>query len=107
MSSRERKRLSTAVDEETLEKVQYWAKKREVSQNVYLREALEEKLKRENGDYDLPTLEIQRLNQLIDAMTSMSQNLESLERVVVSGFESLLGLTRGDNYLLDTDDEGF
>ena len=55
------------------------------------------------GDYELAPLEVQRLNQIIDILTAFSSNVQSLERVVTSGFDSLLSLTKGDNYLLDED----
>lgn len=58
----------------------------------------------QNGNYQLPTLEAQRLNQLIDGMAVMSRNMQSLEQVVTSGFDSLIGLTRGDNYLYEESD---
>lgn len=87
---------------DTNQRLDYWRKKRGLaSDNEYIALAVEEKIARENGDYDLPTLEIQRLNQIIDEMRANSTNLANLERVVTSGFGSLLGLTRGDSYLLD------
>ena len=65
-------------------------------ENVYRR--------RENLDYDLPTLEIARLNELVDQVAALAKNSANLERVVTTGFDSLIGLTRGDNYLLDDED---
>ena len=59
-----------------------------------------------NQDYDLPALEIQRLNQLVDTITVLSSNVGSLQDVVTHGFDSLLQLTRGSNYLLEIDDDG-
>lgn len=53
------------------------------------------------GDFDIPTAEQMRLNQIIDGLAALSSNVESLESVMHSGFDSLIGLTRGDNYLLD------
>ncbi|WP_200811444.1 hypothetical protein [Plantibacter flavus] len=88
---------------DTFQRVTYWASKRELSENEYLVEAIEEKIARENGDYDLPTLEIARLNQLVDELGALSRNTANLERVVTGGFDSLLGLTRGDSYLLDAE----
>lgn len=96
-----RLRLTVTVNETLRQQVAYWADKREMSLNEYLLYALERAIAHENRDYDLPELEIQRLNQLIDVVTTLSQNQQSLEQVVVSGFDSLLGLTRGDNYLLE------
>ena len=56
------------------------------------------------GQLSLKTLEQARLNQLIDAMAVLSSNVKSLESVVTSGFDSLLVLTKGDNYLLSHQD---
>lgn len=89
---------------ETKQRLQYWAAKKGMSANEYAVEAIEEAVRRENGDYDLPTLEIARLNQLVDEMKALSVNSANLERVVTQGFDSLIGLTRGDNYLLDDED---
>lgn len=97
-------RITATVSEDDFQQMTYWAKRRGVSLNEYFKDAVEEKIKRENGDYDLPTLEQQRLNQLTDVVTVLSSNVQSLEQVVTSGFDSLIGLTRGDNYLLQNED---
>lgn len=92
------------IHEEVAQVVEYWAAKHDLSANEYMAEAVAEKIARENGDYDLPTLEQHRLNQLVDEISTLSRNQANLERVITSGFESLIGLTRGDNYLLDSED---
>lgn len=97
-------RFTALVDDDLYESVTYWAKKNELSVNELLREALRFYIAHQNKDYDLPALEIQRLNQLIDAIHVLSGNVGSLEKITVSGFDSLLSLTRGDNYLLENDD---
>jgi len=89
---------------DTYERAKYWASKAGISVNEYVAEGLEEKIARENGDYDLPTLEQARVNQLIDQVASLATNVANLQAVVTNGFGSLLGLTRGDNYLLDDED---
>ena len=61
--------------------------------------AVEEAIRRENRDYDLPTLETARLAQLVDAIGAMSANLRNLEHIVVDGFDQFVRLTRGENYL--------
>lgn len=98
------KRVTATVTADTFERLQYWADRKGISINQYLNEALDRAIAYENQDYDLPTLEQARLNQLIDHMAVLSSNVNSLEKVIVSGFDSLLGLTRGDNYLLDHED---
>lgn len=100
----DRPRTNVRMHPDTKARVEYWAKKRGVSMNEYIEEAIEERIRRENSDYDLPTLEIARLNQLIDEIKALSTTNQALEGVVVRGFDSLLQLTRGDNYLLDEDD---
>ena len=93
------------LDESTKERGVYWAEKGGYSSlNEYMAEALVEKIERENKDYDLPTLEIARLNQLVDEVTALSKNSANLERVVTQGLGTLIGLTRGDNYLTDDED---
>ncbi|MGH3977087.1 MAG: hypothetical protein ACRDS9_27795 [Pseudonocardiaceae bacterium] len=92
------------LDPDLRQRLEYWSSRHGISMNEYATEAVEAAIRRENGDYDLPTLEIARLNQLVDEMRALSTNSANLERVVVRGFESLIGLTRGDNYLLDPED---
>ena len=97
-------RFTAVVDDETYHNVRYWANKNDISVNDLLRDAIALYIARANKDYDLPTLEIQRLNQMIDGFNALSSNINSLEKIVVSGFDSLISLTRGDNYLLEDDD---
>lgn len=99
-----RQRTVIRLHPDTKERAKYWAARANVSVNEYMAEAVEEKIRRENGDYDLPTLEIARLGQLIDEVRSLSVNVGNLETVTHQGFDSLMGLTRGDNYLLDPED---
>lgn len=94
-------RVTATLSDEEYVRAKYWADKKGITINDYIRESMIFRNKWEMGDVDLPTLEIQRLNQLIDGMTILSSNVHSLEQVITSGFDSLLGLTRGDNYLLE------
>lgn len=98
------KRVTATVTADTFERLQYWADRKGISINQYLNEAIDQAIAYENKNYPLPTLEQARLNQLIDQMAILSSNVNSLEKVVVSGLDSLLGLTRGDNYLLEHED---
>ncbi len=95
------KRCSFRVDEDEYNVIKYWAEKKGMTLNDFLLECVYNQIKYENRDYDLPTAEIARLNQLQDLIVSLSSNVENLETVVIDGFDSLLNLTRGDNYLLE------
>lgn len=79
-------------------------RKRKCQFNEFVPVLLEQYIGIKNGDYQLPTLEIQRLNQLIETVNVLSRNMQSLESITVNGFDSLLSLTKGDNYLLEDDD---
>lgn len=101
--TRERTVLRQHADDK--QRAAYWADRRGYSSvNEYMAEAVAEKIRRENFDYDLPTLEIARLNQLVDEVAALSRNQANLERVMTSGFDAIIGLTRGDNYLRDQED---
>lgn len=97
-------RLTLRLSQVDYEKLAYWAKRKEMSLNEFVPFILERYIDIENGNYQLPTLEVQRLNQLIEAQAVMSRNVQALETIVTSGFDSLLSLTRGDNYLLEQED---
>lgn len=96
--------LRIRIDDVTNERINYWSDHHGISRNEYIEEAITQKIARENGDYDLPTMEQARLNQLIDTITSLSINVTNLDKAMTSRFDSLIGLTRGDNYLLDPED---
>lgn len=97
-------RVTATLDADTYERLKYWSQKRDMSINEYLREAIELKIRHENKDFDVPSLLVQRMNQMIDSVTTLSDNSKRLERIAIAGFDSLLGMTRGENYLLDEDD---
>lgn len=100
------KRVTAVLNEDDYQRVQYWAQKKEMSMNDFVRYAIELAIRRENKDYDLPTLEAARLNQLVEGMQVLSMNVGNLERTMTAGLDSLLRMTRGENYLTDDAEEG-
>ena len=99
----EKHRLTVRLDSDCYERVKYWSNKKGIDINTYVVEAIEEKIKRENKDYELPTLEIMRLKELTEKIEYLISTTRGLEQITTAGFQSLLMLTRGDNYLLDED----
>ena len=88
-------------------RAQYWADKRGFnSLGEYVSEAVLEKIKRENQDYDLPTLEQARLLQLMDLVKANTEGLANLERPVLQMIEMFTGMTRGSSDLLDAPEDG-
>lgn len=97
-----RERVFTRLSKDEKQRAEYWAGRRGYdSVNEYIAEAVAEKIQRENLDFDIPDILTARINQVIDELRAVSTNVANLERVSTMGFDSLIGLTRGDNYLLD------
>jgi len=90
---------------DVLERARYWASREGLSVNEYIAAAVEHRIANANNNYDLPVLEVQRLNQVVDALNTLATNTQNLERVVFDGLGSLLALARGDDYLLSADQE--
>ena len=93
-------RYSLRLDSDTHERLKYWSKRNGVTINQYIQDAIERQIKYENGDYDLPTAEQQRVNQIVAGQEAVKATLDSLQKTVMNGFDALVGLTRGDNYLM-------
>ncbi|WP_156479150.1 hypothetical protein [Kocuria palustris] len=88
-------------------RAQYWADKRGFdSLGAYVSEAVLEKNKRQNHDYDLPTLEQARLAQLHDGMKANTESVANLERLIIQLIEMVMGMTRGSSDLLDAPEDG-
>lgn len=94
-------RVTAVVSPDDMERIRYWAEKKDMSVNEYVRYALDLAIRRENLDYDLPSLEAARINQITELVAGLSMNVKNLEDIVVHGFDGLLRLTRGENYLMD------
>jgi putative uncharacterized protein cgl1852 len=99
------KQMHVYVPMDLYKQIEYWAAKHDCTITQYMCDALEHMIRYENKDYDLPTMEQARLNQLIDAMHTLSSNVDNLSEIATKGFSALIGLTRGDNYLLEDDNE--
>lgn len=82
----------------------YWSDRFGMDQTEFLITAMYHYVKWRNQDYDLPTAEIQRLNQMVDAVQSLVVSQEHLEKSVINGFDAMLGIIRGDNYLVEEED---
>lgn len=98
------KRLSMRWYEDDYNKLVYWSEKFDMDMTEFLVTAMHHYIKWKNGDYDLPTAEMQRLNQMIDAVHNLTVSHEHLEQSVINGFDAMLGIIRGDNYLIEKED---
>ena len=93
-------RFTVRVSDDEYEKLQYWRERKGFSSvNELMSYAVELMIRHENGDEDISTLQAARLNQLIGQMQALTYSVSNLEQVVTSGFDGLLSITRGENYL--------
>lgn len=90
------RRVTLRFTEEELGKLDYWAQREGMDRTDFIMEAVERYAGIESGNYQLPSLEIQRLNQLVDIVRSLSEEVGSMETILINGFESLTGLARGE-----------
>lgn len=97
------KPISVRLSEDDLNKLDYWADKYDMNRSELIVLAIHHYIGWKNGDYDLPTAERQRLNQLIDGITNLAITNEHLEKSIISGFDSMLGIIRGRNYLVESE----
>lgn len=97
------KQMHIRLSDETRDKVGYWAAKKDVSVNEFISDSIDHYIAWLNGDFQLPTLEVQRFNQLIEHIDALDSSIKNEQEMIAHGFNSLLGLTRGDNYLLEQD----
>lgn len=97
-------RHSMRMYPDDFQKLVYWSEQFDMDRTEFLIAAMHHYIKWRNQDYDLPTAEIQRLNQMVDGLQSLVASQGSLETSVISGFNTMLGIIRGDNYLVDEED---
>lgn len=105
-ASRDKKtnRVSMRMYDEDYNMLTYWSDAFGMDKTEFLIQAMYHYVKWRNQDYDLPSAEMQRLNQMIDAVNSLVSSNERLESSVINGFDAMLGIIRGDNYLVEKDD---
>ena len=98
-------RLTLRMSEKEADILKYWADKEGISRSDFMSEALMHYVGFLNHDFDIPSATVERLNQLIDVISLLASNQENLESTIIDGFDSILGISRGANYLLDEDGE--
>lgn len=97
-------RLTVRLDDKTMEQVKYWADKKGCSTNDFVIDSIIANIARLNGDFTDPAPLLVVMNQLVDRVGALDSDISSLRSITTSGFDSVIGLARGDNYLSDDND---
>lgn len=98
------KRLSGRISDDEYDKLTYYADKLGVSKVDFLMYSMNHTIKWMNQDYDLPTAEVKRLNQLIDSQEKLVEEVSQLQAVMLNSFNALFGFMRGSSPLQVDDD---
>lgn len=98
--------MSLRLTDDEFDRLTHYAEKWNMTKTDVMLVGFDHYIRWVNSDYDLPTAEVQRLNQLIDAYERLEHVIRNLEKTTISGQESLFGFVRGDNYLSDMDEGG-
>lgn len=99
------------IDSRTWAAAQYWATggntgRPPMSTPDYVAEAIAEKVARDCGEFvGEESMLVARMGELIDAFTGLRQDVHNSMQISVRGFDTLVGLTRGDNFLGSLDDD--
>lgn len=99
-------RVTATLTSDEFERLKYWSKKKGVSINEYLRDALDRSIRFENKDYGPEMNEIiaARLAQQTDAIVSHTTRLDALSDMMASLADSIVRLMRGHPYLMSEED---
>lgn len=88
------------------ELIQYWAEKEGVKEGEFLAMAVRAYIRMKHMDYDVQPLHIERLNQVVDVLQQQAVASARLEQTMLDGFDALLGVARGGNYLNEHRENG-
>ena len=98
-------RITATINDATKARLEYWAEKHNMTINEYIAYAIDIAIAHDSKDFKIPDITVARLNQLIDSQMMLVEAFNNMENIVTNGLESIISLTRGDNYLDDSDSE--
>lgn len=96
------KRKEISLPKDVIDKIAYWADNRDMTFSEMVDASTSLYIKFINEDYDLPTLEQRRLNELIESQYRIADELKQLQQTVMNTSAVLLRTTNGSNYLSDS-----
>lgn len=90
----DKKGVTIRFDQETTNLCDYWYRKLGFkSRTAFVKAALSFYIAYKNGDYQLPSAEVARLNQLVSSMESLTTKVDNLDKSVNKGFDAILNLS--------------
>lgn len=81
------------VDKSMVDQMNYWQRKKGFkTQKAFITACIKQYIAFANGDYELPSAEIQRMNQMITQLTINTKELRLLRSAINNGFTTILRL---------------
>ena len=75
-------RLTIRMNADLKASAEYYRRRKNITLQEYILNALEEKIARENGDFDSSSLMIAKLNAVIDGLNALYDNQEQLTDII-------------------------
>ena len=99
-------RISPVVSEELYNQICYWAGKRNMSKTEFVKNSVQLAIDIQNDNFTDPTFTLNRISELTEHISVMEDKLDILATTITKGFDALLRVTRGENYL-DKDEDNY
>lgn len=78
------------------DQVVYYSNKHNETIIEFVEKAIDERIGRLNGDYDIPNITVARMQQMADNMELMREEMRLLRQAINNGFGAVLKLTDDD-----------
>lgn len=89
----DKKGVTIRLNQEMTDQCDYWYRKLGFkSRTAFVNAAISFYIAYKNGDYQLPSAEVARLNQLISAIQSLTVQTDTLTKSVNRGFSAILNI---------------
>lgn len=105
MSVNDEKRVSVRMSEETYDKIKHFAAREDVSVNQFMIDSCQHYINWILTDYDLPSAEIQRLNQIISVLNDLVQSSQSQNKSLRYFMDTFYSVTGSQSLLQQDADE--
>jgi hypothetical protein len=97
-------RVTVTLPADMLMRLSYWSKKHGVTINQYVADAVALSVKKNAEGYTTPTQECERVNKCCELVLAANDAVNSMNKTIISGFDTLLSVTRGYNMFLREED---
>lgn len=98
---KELKRLSLFLKQDDYDRINYYSNKLGIDKNELLIRSINHYIDWYNKDFDIPTAEVKRINQLVSNQKINNDILQELNSSILSLTKMIMNLNNGTGYLMD------